>query len=46
MTSCGETSERKAAMLHGAICALYLLALAWHAGSILTHLRRERFNAD
>ncbi len=41
MTSCGKTSERTAAILHGAIAALYVVMLAWHVFSVAVHLRRD-----
>ncbi|HYE89546.1 MAG TPA: hypothetical protein VEA38_00945 [Terriglobales bacterium] len=41
MTSCGETSERTAAALHGVVALLYTLMLAWHAWSTVVHLRRH-----
>jgi len=40
MTSCGETSEARAATLHGVVAGLYVLMLAWHAWSVVVHLRR------
>ena len=48
MTWCGETSERRASLIHGKVSVLYLLLiplyvlmLIWHAGSLLTHWRRR-----
>lgn len=41
MTSCGETSELKAAVMHGVVSALYLIMLAWHLNSVLKHLGRH-----
>lgn len=38
--SCGETSEKVAAALHGVVAALYTIMLAWHVKSVLAHLRR------
>lgn len=42
MTTCGETSEVKAAALHGAIAGLYILAVVFHIKSIFVHRRRNR----
>lgn len=41
MTSCGETSEAKAALMHGVVAGLYAIMLWWHGTSVLTHLRRR-----
>lgn len=41
MTSCGETSERRAAALHGVVAGLYAAMLWWHLFSVLTHWRRR-----
>ena len=40
MTTCGTASERTAAGLHGAVALLYLLMLAYHIASVVTHWRR------
>ena len=40
MTSCGATDERTAAALHGIVLAFYVLMAAWHAFSVVVHLRR------
>ena len=40
MTSCGETSERTAAVAHGAVAVLYLMMLVWHVHSVVTHWSR------
>lgn len=39
--ACGETSERVAAVTHGAVAALYLVMLVFHAMSVVKHLSRE-----
>jgi hypothetical protein len=41
MTSCGETSERLAAVLHGTVAALYVIMLLWHGASVIKHLSRD-----
>lgn len=41
LTSCGETSERRAATLHGLVALLYVVMLAWHVFSVLAHLGRD-----
>lgn len=41
MTSCGETSERTAAMWHGVVAGLYLVMLGWHLKSVFSHLSRQ-----
>lgn len=40
MTSCGSTSERHAAMIHGAVVVLYAAMLAFHVASVVQHWRR------
>lgn len=39
--SCGETSEKVAAITHGAVAALYLVMLIFHAKSVVTHWSRS-----
>lgn len=41
MTSCGETDERVAAWLHGAVAGLYAVMLAWHVASVFKHWGRS-----
>jgi len=41
MTGCGETSERVAAVVHGAVAALYLVMLIFHVKSTIIHASRE-----
>ena len=38
--SCGETSESRAAALHGVVAGFYVVMLAWHLYSVVVHLRR------
>lgn len=39
--SCGETSEKVAAAIHGVVAALYAAMLVWHIHSVLVHWRRS-----
>jgi hypothetical protein len=41
VTSCGETDERVAAALHGAVAVIYVLMLVWHGASALKHWARH-----
>lgn len=41
MTSCGETSERVAAGIHGLVAMLYFVMLFWHIYSTCKHLERD-----
>lgn len=40
MTGCGETNERMAAVMHGAVAVLYAVMLWWHVVSVLKHRSR------
>jgi len=40
-TGCGETSERTAAYMHGAVAVLYAVMLIWHGMSIAKHWSRQ-----
>ena len=41
-TSCGETTERRAAFIHGLAAAVEALITVYHIISIFTHRRRDR----
>ena len=41
MTSCGETNEKSAALMHGAVSAMYLVMLIWHLMSTFRHWQRD-----
>ena len=41
VTGCGETSERHAAYMHGAVGILYAVMLWWHLLSVWKHWNRE-----
>lgn len=38
--TCGETSEKVAAIAHGCVAALYVVMLIFHVKSVLTHWTR------
>lgn len=44
MTACGETSERTAALFHGAVAVMYAIMLVWHLMSTLRHIERARLD--
>ena len=39
--SCGETSERTAAGMHGLVAILYAVMLIWHTMSVVKHWDRQ-----
>ena len=41
MTGCGETSEKTAAFMHGAVAVLYVVMLWWHGMSFFKHWWRD-----
>jgi len=41
VTGCGSTSERAAALAHGAVAALYAAMLVFHVVSVVTHWTRR-----
>ena len=41
MTTCGESSERVAAVMHGVIAMLYVAMLVFHVASVAHHWSRS-----